>query len=893
MITLAEFMIITGADSHPPMLEKSMYDSWKSCMEIYIENRENGIMILSSVLNGPLVWPTVAQEYGTTRTKKYEELSVFEKLQANYDLKDTNIVLQGLPPDVYAIVNHHKVAKDIWDRVKLLMQGTELSLQEKECLAVHVFTQGDDPIAYLNKAMAFLSAVAALRFPSTNNQLRTSSNLRNQATIQDDRVTEGRQGLLNVKIIKVKDIWLGNALSLRGQGTLHGLRTRQCWLKHMNPMEDLDAYDSDYDDVSNAKAVLMANLSNYGPNVISEANQENNNESLTAELERYKERVKTFEQRLNIDLSTREKMIDSQMDDMIKEKIALKQQIDLLEQNLSNLIKEKEYLLQTFTVFKNESKEKESKYMDKEINLEKKIKELDNIVYKVGQSAQTVHICYDCVMNSTIVFGDSVNLEMQSSESYDKCSDLDAELLKKQNAYNELSKSYSQLEKHCISLELTMQLNQEIFQKDKSCNNQNAFKIPEYFKNNYLKAQLQAKDTTIRKLKEHIKFMRENNKEEKVKHDIDEIETINIELEHSVAKLLFENEHLHKEINQLKQVYMDQFDSIKRTRVRSKEHCDSLISQLNSNFMENADLKGQIQEKGIVEQAKAKQPLDNALDFASNLVPPKEITSHSVETQKPEIKVYSRRSKQVKSVGSSKKSKIIKSRIANNSEPNHSRGSNAIDVPSSSSLINERYGDYHSGNVTISRVYYIEGLGHNLFSVGQFCDSDLKVSFLEKHLLFFNSENLDGVDLLSGSRDTNLYIISLDDMLKTSSICLLSKASKTKSWLWHRLLSYLNFGTLNKLAKDGLARGIPKLKFKKDHLCSACALGKSKKSSHQPNTEDTNQEKLYLLHMDLFKFLRTKDEALDAIIKCIKNIQVRLNATVCNVRTDNGTEFVN
>ncbi|GJT31768.1 ribonuclease H-like domain-containing protein [Tanacetum coccineum] len=116
--------------------------------------------------------------------------------------------------------------------------------------------------------------------------------------------------------------------------------------------------------------------------------------------------------------------------------------------------------------------------------------------------------------------------------------------------------------------------------------------------------------------------------------------------------------------------------------------------------------------------------------------------------------------------------------------------------------------------------------------------------------------NLEGVDLLSGSRDTNLYTISLDDILKTSPICLLSKASKTKSWLWHRRLSHLKFGTLNKLAKDSLARGIPKLKFKKDHLCSACALGKSKKSSHQPKAEDTNQEKLYLQHMDLCGLMR-------------------------------------
>ncbi|GKF05722.1 retrovirus-related pol polyprotein from transposon TNT 1-94, partial [Tanacetum coccineum] len=158
------------------------------------------------------------------------------------------------------------------------------------------------------------------------------------------------------------------------------------------------------------------------------------------------------------------------------------------------------------------------------------------------------------------------------------------------------------------------------------------------------------------------------------------------------------------------------------------------------------------------------------------------------------------------------------------------------------------YDNYQLGNVIISRVYYVEGLRHNLFSVGQFCDADLQVAF-RKNTCFI--QNLEGVDLLSGSRDTNLHIISLDDMLKSSLICLLSKASKTKSWLWHRRLSHLSFGTLNKLAKDGLARGIPRLKFQKDHLYSACALAKSKKSSHQPKVEDTNQEKLYLLHMDL------------------------------------------
>ncbi|GJW96518.1 retrovirus-related pol polyprotein from transposon TNT 1-94 [Tanacetum coccineum] len=141
----------------------------------------------------------------------------------------------------------------------------------------------------------------------------------------------------------------------------------------------------------------------------------------------------------------------------------------------------------------------------------------------------------------------------------------------------------------------------------------------------------------------------------------------------------------------------------------------------------------------------------------------------------------------------------------------------------------------------------------------------------------------------------------------SSPICLLSKASKTKSWLWHQRLSHLNFDYITSLAKQGLVRGLPKLKYQKDHLCSACALGKSKKHSHKPKAEDSIQEKLYLLHMDLcgpmriqsingrkyilvivddysrftwVKFLRSKDEVPEFVIKFLKMIQVRLNATV-------------
>ncbi|GJS94742.1 hypothetical protein Tco_0801710 [Tanacetum coccineum] len=132
MTTLADKAILSGADNRPPMLEKDMYDSWKSRMELYMMNRQHGRMILESVENGPLIWPSI-EENGVTRPKKYSELSATEAIQADCDIKATNIILQGLPPEVYALVSNHKVAKELWARIQLLMQGTSLTKQEREC----------------------------------------------------------------------------------------------------------------------------------------------------------------------------------------------------------------------------------------------------------------------------------------------------------------------------------------------------------------------------------------------------------------------------------------------------------------------------------------------------------------------------------------------------------------------------------------------------------------------------------------------------------------------------------------------------------------------------------------------------------------------------------------
>nr|GEY18253.1 hypothetical protein [Tanacetum cinerariifolium] len=114
--TLAEYIILSGADDRPPMLDKNLYDSWKSRMELYTQNKEHGRMILKSVENCPLIWPTV-EENRVTRTKKYAELYVVEKIQVDCDMKAKNIILQGLPADIYSLVNHHRVAKDLWKRV--------------------------------------------------------------------------------------------------------------------------------------------------------------------------------------------------------------------------------------------------------------------------------------------------------------------------------------------------------------------------------------------------------------------------------------------------------------------------------------------------------------------------------------------------------------------------------------------------------------------------------------------------------------------------------------------------------------------------------------------------------------------------------------------------------
>ncbi|GJU86614.1 hypothetical protein Tco_1294160 [Tanacetum coccineum] len=231
------------------------------------------------------------------------------------------------------------------------------------------------------------------------------------------------------------------------------------------------------------------------------------------------------------------------------------------------------------------------------------------------------------IMNSSV---DNASGNMRECE---KCLKLETELLNKKDfiekeTYDKLFRSFTTLEKHCISLEVDTQLNQEIFQRENSVSNQGAPSFDQYFELNELKAQSQEKDTIIKKLKERINSLSENMNENEIKKDIEEIEMINIKLDHRVSKLIAENEHL-------KQTYKQLYDSIKPTRIRSKEQCDALVSQVNQKSVEISDLNVSLQEKDLVITAlKDELRKLKGKDLADNVV-----TKHTIAPEMLKIDV--------------------------------------------------------------------------------------------------------------------------------------------------------------------------------------------------------------------------------------------------------------
>ncbi|GJR17159.1 hypothetical protein Tco_0965686 [Tanacetum coccineum] len=663
MTTLAEHIIVAGAENRPPMLEKSMYDSWASRICIFIKGKKNGRMMLDSIDNGPL-------------------------LQDDCDVQATNITFHGLPPDVYALVNHQEAAKDIWDRVKLLMKGTKLSYQERECRFYNLFDKfayvqgetlheyywrfyqlindmhtigmimqqvqvntkyldplalvassqtlynpfqspqhsGDDLIDCINKAMAFLSTVAS-RFPPSNNQLRTSSNPRNQATIQDGRVrvqqVQGRQNQTGqAKIVKCYN-YPGEGHMVK-QCTQPKRPRSSAWFKEKLMLaeaqeagqilveeqltEDLDAYDLDCDDISSAKAVLMANLSSCDSDVLSEVpysdtylndmiNQEGqempyskqthivdfpDNEINTQRIKPTlyddsviaKEHVMISviddEETLILEEESRSKMLAKQNDS-----ISIEKKINISLIDYSKLNKVKEDISKRFVTQKELSIEQAFWLKYSNYNPDTSIKshtpvriEAPSELHKVLKKRTTSNaiMAVQTVFNQMEAAVDQCSVDKNTFEIQIKQLRIDNDQLLKQIMSQEIvhiavnSVDILDVKKSCVNeCNKCLELETELHKKKDL--------IEKYVYDKLLKTQSQEKDTVIRKLKGGIKSLSEKDNVENVKKDIDEIETINIELEHSVAKLLSENENLRKERELLKSIFKDQFDSIRKTRV--------------------------------------------------------------------------------------------------------------------------------------------------------------------------------------------------------------------------------------------------------------------------------------------------------------------------------------
>nr|GEX86416.1 hypothetical protein [Tanacetum cinerariifolium] len=909
MTSLADKAIVSGADNRPPMLEKDMYDLWKSRMELYMLNRQHRRMILESIESGPLLWPSI-EEKGVTRLKNYSELSPTEAIQADCDVKATNIILQGLPSEVYALVSNHKVAKELWERIQMLMQGTSLTKQEMECKLYDEFdkfayrkgeslrdyylrfslllndmniynmkleqfqvntkflntlplewskfvTDSDDPIDAINHMMSFLTSVVTSRYPSTNNQLRTSSNPRQQATINNRRVTiqpiQGSQNSMtdgssrpytsgsNGTSWKQKVIVCYNCKGechMSKQCTKPKKRRDEQWFKDkIALMANLSHYGSDNLAESETKITSDSNIISYSQymnesqyitiwnssshtlqddlilSVIEQLktqvvncikiNQDNKNvnEILTAVLERYKNQERILKEQNNVDNAS------------VSYEQSLK--IEKLKHILSKHLKEKESI---------EQKQLKPKLYDGSV-----IEKSDAIV--IHDSEETLMLVEESrskmiqKQNEPIMSEKKSRYSVQPEEPNLSVSTAIVEVLKELPKVSMVNSSLKKLKFHLASFDM---------------------------------------DTVIVKLKDRLKSLSGNVQDGKIKRELEEIETLNIELDHRVTKLVAENEHL-------KQTYKQLYDLIKSFRVRSKEqYVAPLAPKLHNNRTAHTDYLRYTQKetatlREIVKSERLLNPLNTSLDYAytkaiSSVTNSKLNVNADLKCATCNGCLFSDNHDScvlayINSVNASLKSKSVKKPInrkiwqptgklfttighiwkptgrtfilVGNVCPLTRIATTAIvplrepipivvqivlwylDSSCSKHMIRDRsqlinfvqnflgtvkfgndhvanimgYGDYKIGNVTISRVYFVEGLWHNLFSMGQFCNSDMEVAFCQ-HTCFIRS--LDGVDLLTGSRGNNLYTLSLQDMMASSPI-----------------------------SRQGLVRGLPKLKFKK------------------------------------------------------------------------------
>nr|GEV47866.1 integrase, catalytic region, zinc finger, CCHC-type, peptidase aspartic, catalytic [Tanacetum cinerariifolium] len=823
------------------MLEKDMYDSWKRRMELYMMNRQHGRMILESVENGPLIWPTI-EENGVTRPKKYSELSVMEAIQADCDVKATNIILK-LPLEVYELVCNHRISKELWERIQLLMQETSLTKQK---MSKH----GDDLIDAINHIMSFLTSVVTSCYPTINNQLRNSSNPRHQATINDERVTlqpvQGRQisfmsgtsrtytpaasgsksgkqravicynckgeGHISKQCTKPKRkrdySWFKDKVLLvlheeelsflADPGILKGQAT-QIVITHnaAYQADDLDAYDSDCDELNTAKVTLMKNLSHYGSDALIEKAQQLEPKLYDGNVSKNNSAMMNsdFEETLMHAEKSRLKMLLKQKDPMmLKKKVnTTPNSVNSSDPTPSNkptkvevpkeppkfsmvntsLKKLKHHLTGFDVVVKERTTAKAliegtPKYLSSN-GTDCGTTSLKTFEIKMHQVLNENERLLEQVINKdimNIVVNSTVDCAYVNVHECEKCLKIETELLNKKDFIEK--ETYDKL---------------------------------------FRKAQSQKKDTVIRKLEERIKSLSRNKNTDKVKKDIEEIETINIELDHRVSNLIPENEHLKQTYNiDLEMLKIDVEPLAPKLLNNRTVHSDylrhtqeqaSILKEKNKVEAHPRTAKSSLKNKNCAVVPKGTAFVQHSkinanskiicvkcnacmlFDNHGNACPLTKITTSievpsrnliALETDTPKLVitlVYSRKPKKSKFTDPVSKSKVVQivlwyldSGYSKHMTKDRSQLTNFVNkFVGTVKFRNDHvvkirgYGDYQIGNVTISRVYYVEVLGHNLFSVGQLCDSNLEVAF-RQHTCYIR--NLEGVDLMIGSRGNNI-----------------------------------------------------------------------------------------------------------------------------------------
>ncbi|GJY78941.1 hypothetical protein Tco_0484742 [Tanacetum coccineum] len=522
-------------------------------------------MILESVENCPLIWPTI-EENRVTRPRKYAELSATNAIQADCDVKATNIILQGLPPEEIECKLYDEFDKfaykkgetlrDFYLRFSLLLNDMNMYNVKMEQFQVNTKVLNTLPPEWSK----FVTDVKLVRDLHTTNIDQLHAYL-GQYEFNGNKVRlmhERNSDLLTLvplgptlqekveAILGNKGLLFEELACLADPGIVEGQTTQTIITYNAAyQADDLDAYDSDCDELNTAKVSLMANLSHYGSDALAEVHNPDNVDNNMINQDALIEKAQQLEPKLydgNVIKNTHAIVVTGPEETLM-----------LAEESRSKMLLKQQDLM----------------VLEKKVN--------------------TTPVDYANSMNSSDPSPSCRPTKVEVPKELPKVS---MDFIEKET-YDKLFRSFTTLEKHCISLEVDAQLNQEIFQRDNSVSNQSALNFDQYFKLNELKAQSQEKDTVIKKLKERIKSLNGNMNKDKVKKDIEEIETLNIELDHRVSKLIAENEHL-------KQTYKQLYDSIKPTRIRSKEQCDALVSQVNQKSVEISDLNVSLQEKDLV-----------------------------------------------------------------------------------------------------------------------------------------------------------------------------------------------------------------------------------------------------------------------------------------------------